>query len=183
MINDFPLEEVIRGRLATLKFGSQTRRDGGREIREFGMSVLPQNIGNRPSGPDGGAAVASRFIASTLRGDDTEALWLNFLECCRARNRDTFSTPELGAAAFTTVSMGVQSYRQGQVLFWDREARRTTVADASWATRWERRSHERGRPNQIIDWQGGNAGSTLEPPAYQRLGGPWMDGRDPAPAE
>ena len=95
---------------------------------------------------------------------------MNFLECCRARNRETMSTPELGAAAFTTVNMGVQSYRNGQVLFWDKEARRTAPADASWATRWERRSRERGTPNQIIGWQGGNAGSTLTPEDYQRSG-------------
>jgi hypothetical protein len=75
----------------------------------------------------------------------------------------------------------VQSYRNGQVLFWDKEARRTAIADNTWASRWERRSRERGTPNQIIGWQGGNAGSTLTPPDYQNLGGPWVDGRDPAP--
>jgi hypothetical protein len=183
MINDYPLEEVIRGRLATLKFGPQTRMENGRQVREFGMNVIPQNIGNRPAGPGGGAVAQSRFVAGGLTVDDTEALWLNFLECCRARNRETMSTPELGAAAFTTVNMGVQSYRNGQVLFWDKEGRRTAPADATWASRWERRSRERGTPNQINGWQGGNAGSTLTPPDYQRLGGPWTEGRDPAPAE
>jgi len=183
MINDFPLEEVIRGRLATLKFGNRTRQVNGQPVREFGMEVLPQTIGSRPTGPNQGNNNQGRFVASTLTGDDTAALWLNFLECCRARNRETMSTPELGAAAFTTVNMGVQSYREGRVLFWDKEARRTTPADASWAQRWERRSRERGTPNQIIGWQGNNSGSTLEPPTYQRLQGPWMNGTDPAPAE
>src|SRR5439155_19749513 len=88
--------------------------------------------------------------------------------------------PELGAAAFTTVAMGVQSYRTGQTLFWDAERRRPVPADASWAQRLERRSHERGQPTQIIGWEGGNRGSTLEPPDYQRLACPWTDGRDPA---
>jgi hypothetical protein len=116
-------------------------------------------------------------------GDATGPLWDNFLECCRTRNRETLSTPELGAAAFTTVAMGVLSYRQGQVLFWDAERRRPVVADASWASRWEQRSKDRGRPNQVQGWAGGNSGSFLVPPNYQRLEGPWVNGRDPAPPE
>src|SRR5439155_17455148 len=44
MINDHPIEECIRGRLATLKFGARTRREGERDIREFGYEVLPQSI-------------------------------------------------------------------------------------------------------------------------------------------
>ena len=76
--------------------------------------------------------------------------------------------------------MGVQSYRQGQVLIWDKEARRPTQADASWAARWEERSQERGKPSQILGWKGGNAGSTLEPPDYMALAGPWIGGKDPA---
>ncbi len=182
MINDHAIEECIRGRLATIKFGTRRRTEGARQVNEFGMEVLPQNIGNRPQGPNAPPQGAGQFIPGGLTGDDTEALWRNFLECVRARNRETFSTPELGAAAFTTVNMGVQSYRQGHVLYWDREHRRPVVADAHWATRWERRSHLRGRPNQIIGWQGGERGSTLEPPDYMSLAGPWVNGQDPARA-
>jgi predicted dehydrogenase len=179
MINDHAIEECIRGRLATLKFGIRRRMEGNQQVNEFGMEILPQNMGNAPRGPNAPPAGAGEFIPG-LRGDDTAALWRNFLECVRARNRDTWSTPELGAAAFTTVNMGVLSYRQGQVLFWNRERRRPVVADSSWASRLERRSHERGRPTQIIGWQGGDRGSTLEPPQYQRLEGPWTNGQDPA---
>jgi len=180
MINDYQLDEVIRGRLATLKFTNRNREENGRTVREFGIEVLPQNIGSRPTGPNSTANVQGRFIPSERPTDDTQALWENFLQCIRDNRRETLSTPELGAAAFTTVNMGVQSYRQGQVLFWDQERRRPVPADASWADRWERRSEERGRPNQIIGWQGGERGSTLEPPEYQRLEGPWTNGQDPA---
>jgi hypothetical protein len=76
--------------------------------------------------------------------------------------------------------MGVLSYRQGKVFFWDKEKRTPVPADDSWATRWEQRSKKRGKPNEIIGWQGGDAGSTLEPPDYQKLAGPWTDGKDPA---
>jgi hypothetical protein len=179
MINDYAIDEVIRGRLATIKFRNRPRPQG--QGNEFGMEILPQNIGNRPQGPNALPPGAGEFIPGGLQGDDTAALWRNFLDCVRNNNRDTWSTPELGAAAFTTVNMGVLSYRQGHVLYWDRERRRPTVADSTWASRLERRSHERGQPTQIIGWTGGNRGSNLEPPAYQRLEGPWTNGQDPAP--
>jgi hypothetical protein len=186
MINDYPLEEVIRGRLATLKFTPHTvaGANGQRVRRGPGMdlNVLPQQLGARPTGPAGQIASEARVIPTTLEGDDTEALWLNFLECVRNRNRNTWSTPELGAAAFTTVNMGVLSYRQGRALFWDAERRRPVTADESWARHWEQRSHERGRPNQVTGWAGGARGSGLVPPDYQRLEGPWVNGRDPAAA-
>jgi predicted dehydrogenase len=180
MINDYPLGDVIRGRLATLRFTERERREGDRTLREYGCEVLPQRLSNRPTqGPN--RQVEQTFIGGGIsEGEGTQALWENFLDCCRNRNRETLSTPELGAAAFTTVAMGVQSYRTGKALAWDRDRRRTTEADSSWARRWEERSKLRGHPNQILGWQGGNRGSTLEPPAYQRLAGPWINGRDPA---
>jgi hypothetical protein len=184
MINDYQLDEVIRGRLATLKFTPHTVQQGDRRVRRgpgMDLNVLPQQLGNRPTGPQAALDSASRTIPTTLEGDDTAALWLNFLDCVRSRNRNTFSTPELGAAAFTTVNMGVLSYRQGRVLFWDSERRRPVTADDSWARRWEQRSHERGRPNQVAGWAGGERGSVLVPPDYQRLEGRWENGRDPAP--
>src|SRR5262245_49939374 len=182
MINDHPIEDVIRGHSATIKFASRPRGQG-QQGNEYGFEVLNQNAVNRPTRNQPGQAPAqTRFVGGGIsEGEATAPLWENFLTCVRGQNRETYSTPELGAAAFTTVTMGVQSYRTGQVLFWDKERRRPVPADPSWAQRWERRSHERGTPNQIIGWQGGNAGSTLQPPEYQRLEGRWIDGRDPSP--
>jgi predicted dehydrogenase len=181
MINDYPIEEVIRGRLATVKFGSRHLMRNGQNATDWGYEVIRQNAVNRPQQGQRQMQESEWHGNGMSEGDSGTSIWENFLTCVRARNRETFCTPELGAAAFTTVNMGVQSYRQGQVLFWDKERRRPTVADASWATRLERRSHERGHPNQIIGWTGGNRGSTLEPPDYQRLAGPWTNGQDPAP--
>jgi predicted dehydrogenase len=183
MINDHPIEECIRGRTATVKFGSKQIMRDGRPATDWGYEVIPQAAANRPVQGQPARRDAVWHGDGMSEGASGTAIWENFLTCVRARNRETFCTPELGAAAFTTVNMGVQSYRQGQVLFWDRERRRPVVADSSWATRLERRSHERGRPNQIIGWTGENRGSTLEPPDYQRLAGPWTNGRDPAPAQ
>lgn len=184
MINDHPVEDCIRGRLATVRFANRTRSEDGRNVTEHGFEVLPQSIDNRPRQPGQQGARETRFIGGGIsEGAATGPLWENFLTCVRGRNRETLSTPELGAAAFTIVNMGVLSYRQGQVLFWDRERRRPTTADSSWSARWEQRSHRRERPSQIAGWTGGDSGSTLQPPDYQRLGGPWTNGQDPAARE
>ncbi len=169
MINRYPIEEVIRGHLGTIKFVHD------------GFEIMPDD-------PKGGAGTAAR-LEKSMQGEfvnchppkfDTEALWENYLQCVRSRNRETLSTPELGAAAFTTVNMGVQSYRNGLALFWDKEQRRPVQADASWAHNWEERSKKHGKPNQIIGWQANDTGSLLVPPDYQKLEGPWTDGKDPA---
>ncbi len=177
MINDYPLDQVIRGHTGTIRLTS--RKNNGHE--EWGAELMPQNISDRPANR-ADASMQTRWIGGGIPEDDhaTQKLWENFLECVRSRNRATISPPELGAAAFTTVAMGVQSYRTGQALFWDAENRRPVPANASWAQKWERRSHERGRPSQIIGWNGGDRGSSLRPPAYQNLEGPWTNGQDPA---
>ena len=52
----------------------------------------------------------------------------NFLEACRSRNRQTYSPPDLGAAAFTTVAMGVESYRKRKYMKWDASKERIVIA-------------------------------------------------------
>jgi len=148
--------------------------------KQFGFKIIPQNVQSAPRGPSGAVSKEGEVVFGGLEGDDTYALWANFLKHVAAKNQGTLSTPELGAAAFTTVNMGVKSYREGKALFWDKEQRKPVEADASWAANWEKRSKERGKPNQIIGWEGGDAGSTLTPPAYMKLAGPWINGKDPA---
>jgi hypothetical protein len=172
MINDHAIEEVIRGKTGTVRFAT---REG-----KMGYEVLPQQISGGPGRPKTGNEGQAELQAAVPNRDTTPELWANFLECVRAGKRETLSTPELGAAAFTTVAMGVMSYRQGLALFWDKEARKPVQADATWSERWEARSRKRGKPNQVQGWQGGDKGSTLEPEDYQKLGGPWLNGKDPA---
>ncbi len=173
MCNDTQLGEMIRGRLATIKF------TGGGDYMK-GFEVYGQDIPGGPVKPKENKNGPVHTYRNEKSGDATYALWENFLECVRKGNRETLSTPELGAAAFTTVNMGVLSYRQGKVLFWNDEEKKEVPADSSWATRWEKRSKERGKPEQIIGWKGGNKGSTLKPPDYQKLEGPWTGDKDPA---
>ncbi len=180
MINRYPIEETIRGHLGTIKF------------LKDGYVLIPDS-------PAGGAGIPARMEdTAAFKGEyvdchppkwtkewhhaDTEALWMNFLECVRTKNRATLSPPELGAAAFTTVNMGVQSYRDGRVLFWDNKERKVATGNGNWARKWEQRSKSRGKPNQILGWKGGEKGSLLHPPEYMKLAGPWTNGQDPARA-
>jgi predicted dehydrogenase len=184
MLNDVQLGEMIRGHLATIKFVG-----GGDFIR--GFEVYGQNVAGGPAKPksDNGQEKPVHVYENPalpknpkpgVEDSATYALWANFIDCVAKKNRQTLSTPELGAAAFATVNMGVQSYRFGKVLFWDKEKRQVKEADGSWATQWEARSKKRGKPNQIIGWEAGDKGSLLTPPAYQKLEGPWVNGVDPA---
>jgi predicted dehydrogenase len=173
MINDYAIDEVIRGKNATVKFGVRDNK--------MGYEVLPQNASGGPGRPKvGNEGGGGELLAACPNKDTTPELWDNFLECVRSGNRATLSTPELGAAAFTTVAMGVQSYREGTALFWDKEARKTHPANSTWASKWEARSKQHGKSNQIAGWTGGDAGSSLTPEDYQKLGGAWVNGKDPA---
>jgi predicted dehydrogenase len=172
MINDYPIDEVIRGHLATVRF---SRREG-----KMGYEVLPQSIGTGPGRPSAGVDSKGELQSVIPDRDTTPELWDNFLGCVRTNNRETWSTPELGAAAFTTVAMGVKSYREGKALFWDAGMRQVKEADASWAKRWEEVSHKRGKPKQVMGWAADDKGSTLKPEDYQALAGPWTEGKDPA---
>ncbi|HEY1189413.1 MAG TPA: Gfo/Idh/MocA family oxidoreductase [Gemmata sp.] len=174
MCNDVQFGEMIRGHLATIKFNG-----GGDFIK--GFSVYGQNITGGPAKPKGAAndAPVHEFV-NDKQGNATYHLWENFLQCVRDRKRETLSTPELGAAAFSTVNMGVQSYRFGKALMWDKEKRAPKEADASWAAQWEARSKKRGKPNHVMGWHAGDKGSLLQAPDYQKLEGPWVNGKDPA---
>src|SRR5262249_38823953 len=135
--------------------------------------------------PKGKAGIPARLERTVLHGkyydcnppkpyagwphSDTEALWMDFLKCVRNRDRNTLSPPELGAAAFTTVNMGVQSYRFGRVLFWDKKEGKVATANDSWAKKWEQRSHKREEPFNILGWKGGMKGCHLNPPEYMKL--------------
>ena len=171
MANDTPIDEVIRGHTGTIKFEGE------------GFRIKPQKLEGRPAPAnskqeEGGELVKSGFDNS--RDGDTRALWEHFLECIRSRNPDTRCPAETGYAAIATVNMGVQSYREGKALFFDKETGKVSEADESWAKGWEKRSHERGKPNQILGWSADPLeGSVLDPKPYQKLEGDWIDGKDP----
>jgi len=169
-ISAYPMEEVIRGRLGAIKFirgGFQLFRDDPTRGASF-PPRLEQPL------------VPAEMIAVEPPKNETEALWENFLDCIRARRQSTFSPPDLGAATVAITAMAEQSFATDhRSIGWDRE-HREVVASSGWSERWRERSQGRGQPNQVFGWTGGNTGSTLEPPAYQKLAGPWVNGKDPA---
>jgi predicted dehydrogenase len=150
-VSGYPVEEVIRGRLGSIKFvkGSlQLIKDDPTRA-----SGLPQRLEK--------AVEPTESIVVTPPANETHALWDHFLGCVRERNRATLCPPDLGAAAVTIAAMGVASYRSGQVLTWDKEQRRMVAADGTWAERWEARSRAKERFAGML------------PPQYMDLAGPW----------
>ena len=172
MANDTPIDEVIRGHTGTIKFEGD------------GFWHRPQKLEGRPAPANSKQQEGGEYIKSNFDpgGDkDTRALWDHFIECVRSRNPETLCPPETGYAAIATVNMGVQSYREGKALFFDKETGKVSEADTSWARKWEKISHERGKPAQIMGWRADPLeGSVLYPKSYQKLEGDWIDGKDPA---
>lgn len=109
----YPVEEVIRGRRGALKFV----RGGVQVIHDdpAGGAGLPQRL-ERTVEP-------VEFHAADAPKNETEALWRNFLDCVRRRDRQTLCPPELGAAAVAIVALAQQSYRDGRAYCWDHERR------------------------------------------------------------
>jgi predicted dehydrogenase len=172
MCNDTQLGEVIRGKTATLVFKGSTFR------------IAPQKDGGRPAPPGQNRGEDGELITANFDdgGDrDTRALWDHFIGCIRSRNPETLCPPETGYAAIATVNLGVDSYRYGKAYYFDKTNGKISDADDTWAKKWEKRSHERGKPEQVMGWKAGpTEGSTVTPPEYQKLEGDWVDGKDPA---
>jgi predicted dehydrogenase len=132
LVSSYPVEEAIRGRLGTIKFvkgGFQIIRDDPTR-----SSGLPARLEK--------SVEPAETVSIEAPANLTYALWENFLQCVRKRERNTFCPPELAAAALTTVALGQQSYRAGQVLFWNKEMRQAMPNDPGWAAAWEKRSRQ-----------------------------------------
>jgi predicted dehydrogenase len=189
MCNDYPIDECIRGKTGTIRF---VPRAGDLMT---GFEVIEQKIG-AARGPGDAAGLKGELIKGDFQspaGLDpdkepnpalTYALWENYLNCVAARNQGTLSTPELGAAAFSTVNMGVLSYRSDKALYWDAEQRKPVDGDGSWAAAGERKSKARAKVSNIKGWAGGDKGCTFKPTKdqidYMKMAGPWTGGKDPA---
>ncbi|OWK36338.1 Gfo/Idh/MocA family protein [Fimbriiglobus ruber] len=144
----YPTEEVVRGRFGAVKFvkgGFQVVRDD-----PTGGAGLPQRL-ERSLEP-------TSWVPVDPPKNETEALWLNFLDCVRRRDRNTLSSPDLGAAAVVAVALAQRGYRDGRVYAWDNERRTAVPADAAWAAKWEHRAR--------------TGTASLSPPEYMKLAGP-----------
>jgi predicted dehydrogenase len=162
-----PIKQLIRGHFGSLVFGIGEKFDG--------FDYIPE----RPQVTRNSKLVDERITTKQV-ADTTYAHFKNWVDAMVANDPAMCNNdPLLGAAAITTVILGAQSYRQGKVYFFDDKNYTVSEADSSWATGWEQRSAERGKPNHIAGWTGGDTGSVLEEPEYMKLAGPWVDGKDP----
>ena len=180
MINAYPIEEVIRGHLGTIKFvqgGFQFIKDD------------PSQQAGKPARLEKTVEPDETFMAGIEgytreewgNNFDTAALWGHFLECVRAGKRDTLCPPELGGGGVHHGGDGRQELPRGQgPTSGTKTSGNWSEADPSWAARLEKRSKERGKPKEIAGYTGGPEGYTLTPPDYMKLAGPWVNGKDPA---
>jgi len=168
------IKQVIRGHYGAFEFGN------GEEFTEFAFLAERPQVTLDSSIKD--ETIATDLDPESLKKANTTYLhFKNWVEAMQ-ENRPSHcnNTPELGAAALVTVILGAMSYRNGKVYHFDADTGRYSEGSPDWARSWEKLSDERGLPHHVPGWQAGETGSTLTPNAYQRLAGPWIDGRDPA---
>ena len=164
---DTPIAQAIRGHFGSFVFGN------GEEFDAFDyVPERPQVTRN--------SKLKKETIETAQVKDTTYAHFKNWVEAMVANDPSMCNNdPELGAAAITTVILGAQSYRQGKIFHFDDSDYAVHDANDSWATNWEKRSAERGKPNHIKGWSAGDLGSVLEEPDHMKLAGPWVDGKPP----
>lgn len=118
MANSQHIPGLIRGHLGTVIMVEHGRFEGYAPY----ITVRPE-----AAGPDGRAIVGEEYAARwgtaptriPVDREDTLAKHINnFLECIRSRGKPTLDV-ETGAKAQVVISMAVQSYREGRVLYFD----------------------------------------------------------------
>jgi predicted dehydrogenase len=165
---DRRIETVIRGHFGSIVFDKITNGP------QAGFEFFPE----RPQVTLERGAKKERVEAATTHNYDMAHLD-NFLSAIRAGQPGAVNNdPELGAAAVMVVNLAVESYRQGKVFQIDRQGR-VAGGDGSWAAGWERMSKARAKPHHVAGWTAGDTGSLFYPPEYQKLAGPWIDGKPP----
>jgi predicted dehydrogenase len=170
------IKQVIRGHNGAFEFGN------GEQFTEFQFLAERPQVTHDSSIKD--EVIKTDLTEETLKQTNTTHLhFQNWLAAMEAGNPAACNnTPDLGAAAVVTVILGAMSHRNGKVYHFDAASGRFTDGSPSWAQKWEQLSKRQGAPKQVPGWHAGETGSRLTPEAYQRLAGPWVDGRDPAEA-
>lgn len=163
-----PVRQVIRGHHGSFVYGN------GENFSDFKF------VAERPQVTHD-SSIKDETIETTRVRDSTLEHQRNFVQCCLDDTPEKVNCPpDIGAAAIVTVNLGSRSYREGKAFHFDPETYKVTAADDSWANRWEKKSKNREKPEHIPGWKAGDKGSLLVEPSYQKLEGPWIDGKDPA---
>ncbi|TWU55766.1 Gfo/Idh/MocA family protein [Rubripirellula reticaptiva] len=163
-----PIKQAIRGHFGSFVFGNGEQFDGFDYVPERSQVTRDSKLTNER-------------ITTEKVADTTYAHFSNWIDAMEANDPALCNNdPLLGAAAIATVILGAKSYREGKAFMIDPVELRIHEADESWAKGWEERSKKRMPAKHIPGWTAGDTGSTLEEPDYMKLGGPWIDGKDPA---
>ena len=161
------VNQLIRGHFGTFAFGNGEGFEG--------FDFIPER------GPVTHIRQEKERIKTAPVEDTTLAHFANWIDACEAgQPMGCNNPPDLGAAAISVVNLGAQSYRKGKVFFVDGDKREISAEDPGWAAKWEKMSASRVGTQHIPGWKAGDFGSTLTDPPYMKLGGPWIDGKDPA---
>ena len=168
---ELKLEHIIRGHHGSLRFDKNCSGNSGRGEFEF--------VPERPQVTLDSKAKAETF--TTKSELDTVSMhmanWLDAIESGKPNSVN--NDPQLAAAALMIANLAVRSYREGKVFHIDR-AGNVSDGNTSWAANWEKMSKAKATPRHVPGWKAGDAGSVLYPPEYQKLTGPWIDGKPPA---
>lgn len=163
-----PLKQTIRGHNGSFVFGN------GEEFDSYDF------VAERPQ-VTRDSSIRSERIEVDKPEKTSFTHFDNFVSAAREEKPDVAKcTPELGAAAMVLVKLGAKSYREGKVFHFDRESMTVSDGNAEWAKGWEKMSAERAPAKHVAGWSAGDKGSKLFPEDYQQLGGPWINGVDPA---
>jgi predicted dehydrogenase len=122
MANSQHIPGLIRGHAGTVIMVD----DGKFEGRTDHITVIPETMRtgpNREITAIGGPEYAAKFGTSTItipvdQKDSMQTHVDNFLSCMRSREKPTLDV-DTALHAQVTISMSVQSYREGRVLYWD----------------------------------------------------------------
>jgi predicted dehydrogenase len=164
------LEHLIRGHHGLLIFDPNCAGNSGKGTFQF--------VPERPQVTLDASLKAETFHTQTQY--DVVSMHLsNWLDAVAAGKPTAVNNdPELGAAVVLLVNLAVRSYREGKVFHIDTGGN-VSDGDRSWADRWEKMSQTKAKPRHVPGWHAGDAGSVLYPPEYQKLAGPWINGRPP----
>ncbi len=165
------IQHVIRGHHGSFVFDPEV----------FGKRQAVEFVPERPQ-VTLDVSLKQHTIESKQVPNQDLAHFANFLDAVESNDPARVNNPpDLGAAAIAMVTLAVRSYRDGKVFHIDQATGAVRDGDASWATHWEQLSKQRAKPPQIPGWHAGDKGSTLRPPKYQSLAGPWQNGQPPQP--
>lgn len=164
------INHIIRGHHGALLFDKPCYANGPKAKFEF-IPERPQVTLNSKIKPE-------EFETETELDYVSEhcANWIDAIETGKPTSVN--NDPELGAAAVMFVNLAVRSYREGKVFHVD-PAGNVSDGNSSWAKNWESMSQAKAKPNHVPGWNAGDTGSLMSSPEYQKLAGPWIDGKPP----